>query len=80
MNRDHFIEGLREQYAEELQEAYRECLSNGGKIVDFTALKGRVERLEKNAKVEGLTESDFSDLVNTTLPEAHAKLGRRQAA
>ncbi|HTL13394.1 MAG TPA: hypothetical protein VL588_12950 [Bdellovibrionota bacterium] len=74
MNRDDFLHGLREQYAEEIQAAYQECCHENGKVVDFTALHGRLNKLQKSAKVEGLPENDFSDLVSSALPDLAAKL------
>jgi hypothetical protein len=69
MNREDYLEGLREQYAEEIQEAYVECSHERGKVTDVPTLKSRLLKLQKNAKVEGLVETEFADLVNTALSD-----------
>lgn len=73
MNREHFIEGLREQYAEKIQRAYRDCLRQG-RLLDFTMLTRSLEKMQKNAKVEGLPETEFRDLVEATVPEIQGKV------
>lgn len=67
MDREGFIEALRKQYADELHEAYLECEHTAK--VDMVALKTRIDKLKRQAKVEGLPEREFDDLVESALPE-----------
>ena len=70
MDREDFLFALREQYAEEIQEAYLQCEHEEGKVIDYSALKGLLMKMMKTARVDGLPSEDFSDLVRSTLPDA----------
>lgn len=72
MDREGFLDAVRQQYAEEIQEIYLECRQEQGRTVDFIQLNRRLQRLMRNAVVEGLTPEDFRDLVFSTLPDAKA--------
>lgn len=69
MSREDFLEVLREQFAEEIHEAYIECEHDGGAIIDMPALNKKLVRMVKAAKVQGFPESDFRELVRSTLPD-----------
>lgn len=69
MNREDFLDTLRKQYAEEIDEAYLECEHESGKV-DQEALKACLDKLMKSAKAEGLPPKEFFDLVQSTLPES----------
>lgn len=69
MDRDDFVEALREQYADEIHEAYIECEHENGKNIDFEKLNDSLAKLMKAANVDGLHDSDFKELVKSTLPE-----------
>ena len=72
MDREDFLFALREQYAEEIQEAYRQCEHEDGKVVDYPQLKSLLMKMMKTARVDGLPREDFSDLVRSTLPDSVA--------
>ena len=67
MDREDFIEHLRQQYADGIFEAYLECEHESGKV-DFETLKARLEKIGKAAAVEGLASQDFHELVFGVLP------------
>ena len=65
---------LREQYAEEIHEAYLQCAHENGKVVDFPRLNQILSKMMKTAKVDGLPHDEFSELVKTTLPDVATKV------
>lgn len=73
IDREEYLENIRRQFAEEINEAYLECLHPSS--VDYAELSVRLDKLMKLAVVEGLPEKEFVDLVRATLPDAHSKLG-----
>lgn len=73
MNRESFLETVKQQYAEEIHEAYIEHEHGLGGKVDFPALNKQLKKLKASAKVEGLSAQDFDDLVQATLPEEVAR-------
>lgn len=75
MNRDDFLFTLREQYSEEIHTAYAECQLEGGKKTDVPGLLKKINLIRKSAKVQGLPEGDFNELVRAHLPEFAEKLG-----
>jgi hypothetical protein len=66
MNKESFLETIRQQYSDEIHEAYIEC--EHGNKVDLVQLNQRLARLMTHAKVEGLSVADFHELVVSTLP------------
>lgn len=74
MDRDSFIEALREQYAEEIYEAYLECEHDNGKVVDYRQLNQALNKMMRTAKVDGLPEVEFKDLVSSELPQVMDKI------
>jgi hypothetical protein len=74
MNKDDFLETLRERYAEEIHEAYLACEHDGGKVVDNTKLFEMLHKLQANAVVDGLPKSEFRDLAKSTLPGVDIEL------
>jgi hypothetical protein len=69
MNRESFLETVKQQYAEEIHEAYIEHEHGLGGKVDFPALNKHLKKLMASAKVEGLSAQDFQDLAHATLPQ-----------
>jgi len=67
MDRDSFLDTVRKNYAELIHEAYVECEHEHGEF-DAAKLKASLAKLAKAAKVEGLGQKDFDDLVKSTLP------------
>ena len=67
MDKESFVETLRVKYAEEIREAYLECQHNGK--VDHTAFGPKLLTIMKQAKAEGLPETDFIDLMKSAVPE-----------
>ena len=74
MDREDFLFALREQYAEEIHEAYMQCAHENGKVVDFSKLNQILTKMMKTAKVDGLPHDEFSELVRTTLPAVADKV------
>jgi hypothetical protein len=74
MDRESFLETVKKQYADEIQEAYVECEHEDGRAVDYAQLNQMLRRLQGSARAEGLLEKDFQDLVRTALPEIWEKL------
>jgi hypothetical protein len=67
MDRDDFLEQLRQQYADGIYEAYLECEHEGG-VVDYPELRQKIDRISRSASVEGLSSKDFHELVLGLLP------------
>lgn len=72
MDRESFLDTLREQYADEIHEAYVAC--NHGEAVDYDQLNTSLGRIMKTARVDGLSEADFAELVQSTIPEHSEKI------
>ena len=76
MNRENFIEALREQFAEEIHQAYLSCEDPESEHrVDLAQLKEQVFKILKSAQIQGFPEEDFLDLLSTTLPDLWEHLG-----
>ena len=69
MDREDFLFALREQYAEEIHEAYLECEHQDGNVVDHSKLNEILNKMMKTARVDGLAGEDFMELVTTTLED-----------
>ena len=67
MNKESFLEVVKQQYSDEIHAAYIECEHGHGKV-DFKGLNERLQKLMANAKVEGLAPCDFEELARATLP------------
>ncbi|NDF14642.1 hypothetical protein EB061_04900 [bacterium] len=67
MDREDFIEQLRQQYADGIYEAYLECEHEGG-AVDYPTLRNKIELIGRSAAVEGLPGKEFHELVSGLLP------------
>ncbi len=67
MNRESFLETIKQQYSDEIHEAYLEC-EHEGKI-DMPALTAKLKKLISCAQVEGLSESEFLAVAKTALPD-----------
>ena len=80
MDRDSFLEVVRRQYKEEIQEAYLECEHDDGRTIDYKRLDQEMKRLMSAAKAEGVTQAEFISLVKATLPEAFPKLAMATGA
>ncbi len=68
MDRESFLETVRKQIAEEIHEAYMSCESATGDV-DFDLLRKKISKIGKAAKVQGLAEKDFEDLLGSELPQ-----------
>ena len=70
MNRESFLDAIRQQYTDEIREAYLECEHGYAPYrVDVPELNRRLDKLMANAKVEGLAEVEFEELARATLPD-----------
>lgn len=74
MDREGYLETVRRQYIEDIQEAYFECEHGGDFVLDLPTLQQRLGSLMKCAQVDGLPRSEFEELVTTTLPHLQGKL------
>ena len=66
MDRDSFLEGVKRQFTSEITALYLKYEHNGQ--VDHAALNNELKSLEKQARVEGVSAKEFSDLVRSCLP------------
>jgi hypothetical protein len=73
MNRESFLETIKQQYAEEIHEAYIEHEHGLGGKVDYPGLNKHLKKLMNSAKVEGLKPQEFEELAQATLPEEVAR-------
>jgi hypothetical protein len=69
MNKESFLETIRQHYSDEILEVYNEC-AHGGNGVDVKQLNDRLIKMMANAKREGLSNAEFEDLVKMLLPTA----------
>ena len=67
MDRESFLETVRKQFADEIHETYLEC--EHGKKVDLKRLNTMLKKLMGAARAQGLPETEFWDLVKSTLPD-----------
>ena len=74
MNRESFLDAVKQQYSEEINEAYIECGHAEGSSLDMPELNKRLSKLMANAKVEGLSEPDFLELVRSILGDVADKV------
>jgi len=74
MDKEEWKECLMEQYAEQVFEAYQECTDYDGRFVDQDKLNALLVRILNNAKVDGLSESEFEDIVHSTLSDVSFEL------
>jgi hypothetical protein len=75
MNREDFLETIRQQYADDIQEAYFESEHGyAPNRVNVEELNSRLTQLLASAKVEGLTREEFEELARATLPDVADKL------
>lgn len=77
-NRDETIDFLREQYQEQLQEAFDESHHENGKSIDYELLEEIINKLFQAAYREGLPPGDFEELVSEILGDqaSHIHLER----
>jgi hypothetical protein len=68
MDKESFLEGLRKQFANEIQEVYLECEHDRGEV-DISRLNSMLKKLMAGARLQGLPEKDFLDLLKSTLPD-----------
>lgn len=73
MNREGFLETLKQQYAEDIHAAWIECEKEYGEV-NYPKLNQLLSKLMKNAKLDGLSQKDFEELVRSTIPEASKEL------
>ena len=50
MNKEDFLDTLREQYAEEIYEAYLECEHQNGQDIDLSELDSRLKKMMHTAR------------------------------
>lgn len=72
MNRESFLETVKQHVTEELHAVYVEC--EHGEDVDYTRLTHLLSKLRDAAKREGLAYAEFEDLVKGELPGVWERL------
>jgi hypothetical protein len=77
MNKESFLDTIKQQYSDEIHAAYVECEHGGGHKIDLPELSKRLQKLMASAKVEGLPGAEFEDLVRATLPDIAEKVELR---
>lgn len=73
MDREDFLETVRRQFAEQINEAYLESEHDDGNI-DYESLKSMLARIGKAASFQGLQEKDYVELVHSVLPHATVEI------
>jgi hypothetical protein len=73
VNKESFLEVVRQQYSEKIHAAYVEHEHGLNGKVDFSALNARLTKLMGAAKVEGLSATEFEELAHETLPAEVAR-------
>jgi hypothetical protein len=68
MDRESFLETVKNQYVDEIRVAFLECEHHGGKVIDYSALNQRLKKLMVGAKKAGISTHDFQLLVQAVLP------------
>ncbi len=71
MDRDSFLEGVKNQFTSEITALYLKYEHNGK--VDHPELTKELKSLEKQARVEGINSREFADLVRSCLPAADSE-------
>lgn len=70
MNRESFLDTIKQQYTDEIREAYLECEHGYAPFrVDVMELNRRLNKLRAIAKKEGLPMMDFEELARAALPD-----------
>ena len=78
MNRESFLETVRQQFTDEIHAVFLRC--EHGKDVDYAQLTHLLSKLRDAAKREGLAYPDFEDLVKSALPGVWDHLEWKKAA
>jgi hypothetical protein len=83
MDRESFLETVKNQYVDEIRVAFLECEHHGGRVIDYSALNQRLKKLMVGAKKEGISPRDFQLLVQAVLPHVFEQIalgeGKRAA-
>lgn len=74
MDKDDFLDALKEQYAEEILQACLECCDAEQVSVDIETLNELLNQLMESALTEGLQDIDFEKLVEDILQEFRPEL------
>lgn len=69
-----FLSTLREQYGEKIQATYLSCEHDEG--IDYTRLSQELTKMKRAAKMDGLPENEYWDLVKSTIPGGWEKIKR----
>jgi hypothetical protein len=74
MNKESFLDALKQQFTDEIHEAYIECEHGTEGKVDLPSLNLRIQKLMAHAQIEGLSPIEFQQLVRATLPGVADKI------
>jgi hypothetical protein len=72
MNRESFLESVRQQYSERINASYMLC-EHGGRI-NIEELGAMLKPLKRMAAREGLTHGEFDELVFSLFPDVRGHL------
>ncbi|MEN9723255.1 MAG: hypothetical protein RJB38_1241 [Pseudomonadota bacterium] len=72
MNRESFLESVRKQYSERISASYMLC-EHGGRL-DIDELGSQLKPLKKMALKEGLSPSEFDEIVFSFFPDTRGKV------
>jgi len=72
MNRESYMETVRQQYAEKVTAAYVQCEHDGQE--NFTELTAQLVKIKRQAISEGMSDADFDDIVFSALPDVRGKV------
>ena len=72
MNRESFIETVRQQYCERISSAYLMCEHEGR--VNVEEFGAQLKPLKRMAAREGITPGDFDELVFSFFPDVRGKV------
>jgi hypothetical protein len=74
MDKETFLDAIRQQYVDDIHEAYLECDHGGDHMIDMATLNKKLRTLMANAKVDGLSAAEFEELAKATLPDVAGKI------
>ena len=72
MNRESFLETVRQQYSERISSAYLYCEHEGR--VDVSEFEAQLKPLKRMAGREGISPGEFDELVFSFFPDFRGKI------
>lgn len=72
MDRESYLDGVRQQYLEKISAAYMQC--EHGRQLNLVELAGKLTTMKRQALKEGLGAGEFDDMVFATVPGVQGKI------